>query len=82
VGLALVSEYNLMPGPWGAHLLDLCLDVKRAVPFISPMDLTHEDFIVKGTKMAEWREVRGLGIEVNVEVLTTGSANCLAWTKP
>jgi hypothetical protein len=77
VGLALFSENNLMPGPWGAHLLDLCSDVKRAVPFISPMDLTHEDFIVKGTKLAECREIRGLGIEVKFEVLTTGECDLL-----
>jgi hypothetical protein len=77
VGLALVSENALIPGTWGGHLLDACFDVKRAVPFISPMDLTHEDFIVKGTKLAEWREVRGLGIEVNVQVLTTGECELL-----
>ena len=77
VGLAVNSENTLMPGPWGAHLLESCFDVKRAVPFISPMDLTHEDFIVKGTKLAEWREVRGLGIEVNAEVLTTGECELL-----
>jgi hypothetical protein len=77
IGLALVSEYNLVPGPWGAHLLDLSLDVKRATPFISPMDLTHEDFIIKGTKMAEWRALRGLGIQVNVEALTTGECELL-----
>jgi hypothetical protein len=77
VGLALVSKDTLMPGPWGGHLLDACFDVKRAVPFISPMDLTHEDFIVKGTKLAEWREVRGLRIEVNVESLTTGECELL-----
>jgi hypothetical protein len=78
VGVALISEYNLMPGPWGAHLVDSCFDIKRAVPFISRMDLTHEDFIVKGTKLAEWREVRGLRIEVNVEVLTTGECELLS----
>jgi hypothetical protein len=77
VGVALFSENTLMPGPWGAHLLDSCLSAKRAVPFILPMDLTHEDFIVKGTKLAEWREVSGLGIEVKVEVLTTGECDLL-----
>jgi hypothetical protein len=36
------------------------------------MQLEQEDFVVQQTKRAEWREIRGLGIDVKVEVLSHG----------
>ena len=77
IGLALVGDYNLTPGSFGAHLLDVSLNDKRTVPFISPMYLTYEDYIVKGVKKSEWYELRRLGIMANTAILSTAECELL-----